>query len=318
MGIHRAGPVGLRVVAFVLALASSASGQQAPPPPAPVASTHPYFNDRGALSWSTSLEDAQEAARKSGKLILVEFGRKACGNCRAFVERVVPDARIRERLGAIAVGFAAECDPPGRRPDVAALLSEHIPNAKTLPWVGLVTADLEWVAGFSGRREAGLFILELAAAEKSPLRPAKAEVRAKLALILTLAQAAAAKGDWKGVIAAAHAADATTGRCDERAAIDEIRAHAAAWAEERLAGLAASLRAGSADMADLKTRLTSIAHDFAGEPAGADAKKGLDALARHATYVFARDAGETAKVAALREKALAEFKGTRWEALFRV
>jgi len=284
-------------------------------PPATPASSHPYFNDRGALAWSTKLADAQEAARRDGKLILIEFGRQKCGNCRSFVERVVPDPRIRPRLSAIAVGLAAECDPPGRDSEVANLLGTYLTNAKTLPFVGIVTADLEWIAGYSGQKSAGLFIEQLAAAESSPLRPANADSRAKLAPLAERARAALAKGDHAGAVTAIHAADAYKGKCDERDALEAARAEAAAWAEERLAGAAATI-AAKGDAEEAKRRLSSIAHDFAGEPAGADAKKGLDALARHATYAFARDAGDAAKLASVREKALAEFAGTRWKALF--
>jgi len=44
---------------------------------APLAGSHPHFNDGGALAWSEKLADAQKAAEKSGKLIFVEYGRKA-------------------------------------------------------------------------------------------------------------------------------------------------------------------------------------------------------------------------------------------------
>lgn len=38
--------------------------------------SHPHFNDRGTLDWSTTLTEAKEAARSSGKRILIEFGRE--------------------------------------------------------------------------------------------------------------------------------------------------------------------------------------------------------------------------------------------------
>ncbi len=38
---------------------------------------HPHFDDGGALSWTTKLADAQKAAKKAGRLILVEYGREA-------------------------------------------------------------------------------------------------------------------------------------------------------------------------------------------------------------------------------------------------
>ena len=42
-----------------------------------LAGSHPHFDDGGTLDWSEKLADAQKAAAKSGKLILVEYGRKA-------------------------------------------------------------------------------------------------------------------------------------------------------------------------------------------------------------------------------------------------
>jgi hypothetical protein len=35
---------------------------------------HPRYDDRGTLSWSTRLADAQQAAKSSGKIIFIEFG----------------------------------------------------------------------------------------------------------------------------------------------------------------------------------------------------------------------------------------------------
>jgi hypothetical protein len=37
---------------------------------------HPHFNDGGTLRWFTSLADAQKVAKKEGKLIFIEYGRK--------------------------------------------------------------------------------------------------------------------------------------------------------------------------------------------------------------------------------------------------
>jgi hypothetical protein len=40
-------------------------------------SSHPHFNDRGAVSWHTRLADALAEARGAGKFIFVEYGRYA-------------------------------------------------------------------------------------------------------------------------------------------------------------------------------------------------------------------------------------------------
>ena len=39
-------------------------------------SSHPHFDDQGTLVWYTKLADAQAAAKKEGKLIFIEYGRK--------------------------------------------------------------------------------------------------------------------------------------------------------------------------------------------------------------------------------------------------
>ena len=39
-------------------------------------SSHPHFDDQGTLTWYTKLADAQAAAKKEGKLIFIEYGRK--------------------------------------------------------------------------------------------------------------------------------------------------------------------------------------------------------------------------------------------------
>lgn len=40
------------------------------------ATPHPHFNDKGTLSWSTTMADAKAAAQAEGKHIFIEFGRE--------------------------------------------------------------------------------------------------------------------------------------------------------------------------------------------------------------------------------------------------
>ena len=44
---------------------------------APKGGKHPHFDDKGALSWSVKLADAQAAAKSQDRLIFVEYGREA-------------------------------------------------------------------------------------------------------------------------------------------------------------------------------------------------------------------------------------------------
>ncbi len=39
--------------------------------------SHPHFNDRGTLNWFETLEGAIEEAKRNGRMIFIEFGRKA-------------------------------------------------------------------------------------------------------------------------------------------------------------------------------------------------------------------------------------------------
>jgi len=38
---------------------------------------HPHFDDRGAVSWFTTLADALVAAKAANKKVFIEYGREA-------------------------------------------------------------------------------------------------------------------------------------------------------------------------------------------------------------------------------------------------
>lgn len=124
---------------------------------------HPYFRDAGTLDWRTSLDEAAAAARSSGRLIFIEYGRRKCGNCRATVETILPSSTIKARVSALCVGLAAECDTPD--PRVEALFARWLPTASILPFCALVTADLRWVDGWAGLIGTSDCLRRVAAAE---------------------------------------------------------------------------------------------------------------------------------------------------------
>jgi len=117
-------------------------------PPRATAAPHPYFDDRGTLEWYRSLDEAQAAARRTGKLIFIDSGRLRCGNCRNLIGEVMPSPRVRERMARIAIGLSDEIDRPD--PRVMQILERGVPNAQMLPLVGFVTPELRWVTGWSG------------------------------------------------------------------------------------------------------------------------------------------------------------------------
>lgn len=145
--------------ALVLAAGPSSAGAA----PDRRANAHPYFDDQGTLAWYSDLSAAQEAGRASGKLILVEYGRRACCNCRTLVQRVLPSASVKSRVASLCVGLAANCDEPD--PRVEAMFRKAMPDASMLPFVAVVSADLEFATGWNGAMDVPGCSSELTKAE---------------------------------------------------------------------------------------------------------------------------------------------------------
>jgi len=117
---------------------------------------HPLFDDQGTLTWYTNLDEAQAAARATGKLIIIESGRLRCPNCKSFVENVLTSPYVRRRIESIAIGLAIDCDTNSDM-RVENLLNSGIPDPTMLPLVGVVTPELRWVTGWSGYMDASMF-----------------------------------------------------------------------------------------------------------------------------------------------------------------
>jgi hypothetical protein len=129
------------------------------------AGSHPYFDDHGTLSWSTSLDAAVASARATDRLVFIEYGRRDCRNCKLLVQTILPACGVRERAGAACVGLAADCDDPD--PRVEAIFKTGLPCGRTLPFVGIVTSDLRWITGWQGSIGADEVVGHLALAEAS-------------------------------------------------------------------------------------------------------------------------------------------------------
>lgn len=272
---------------------------------------HPHFNDGGTLAWSTKLADAQTAAKAQDRLIFIEYGRKACGNCKAVCEGVLTDPKVKDRLSKLAVGLAAECDPPNREDAVGKLLSANLAGANTLPFCGFVTQDLQWIAGFSGYKDAAAFDAVLTQAENSPLLQAKPDVAKKLEVIAQAAEQAAEKGVWAKTLAAAKSAAELKGKCPARDRIAAAVAKGRAWAEDEISK-ALSSAVGAADRTAQRVALKRVSAAFAGEPEAKDADTGVKALERVGVIESLPDD----KQGAAKEKAAKDFAGTRWVGLF--
>lgn len=109
--------------------------------------SHPHFDDRGTLDWHTRWSQALEQARREKKLVLVEFGREACGQCRSFVQAVVPRPDVAPLLQQHVVALASDCDDPE---DEVLALAERLEDAQMLPFVLFADERGQFLDGSSG------------------------------------------------------------------------------------------------------------------------------------------------------------------------
>jgi len=190
-------------------------------------------------------------------------------------------------------------------------MRDNLKNAGTLPFAGFLTTDLQWIGGFSGFKSVDEFDAALTEAEKSPLLQAKPEATKALEALLASADKAAAKNDWKAVLAAAKSASGVKGRSPvrEQIAADVAKAHA--WAETELAKALDSAKTAT-DRNPIRATLTKLAATFAGENEAKDAESGAKALNK----LSAIEGLPAEQQPAAKEKAAKDFAGTRWAALF--
>ena len=118
-------------------------------PPVPVSSPAPAQPAPASFRWYHRWSEAQAAARQSGRHILVLSTKPDCKICEYFKDTTVP--QTEDSLRSVAVGYINEI----LSPEVVAvdnILRDNLPTAKFMPLVGFLTADMQWVHGFSGKR----------------------------------------------------------------------------------------------------------------------------------------------------------------------
>lgn len=227
------------------------------------------------------------------------------------MQRVVPHPSIKDRLAALVVGLSQDWETPEAA--IADLFQKHLPDAKSYPLVAFLTADGKWIDGYSGWLEEPDFLKMMARVEASPLLQADPGTQKQLAKHAAAVGPAAAKGDWKTVLAAGREAAKSTGRCAERTTIRAAEQQARSWAKAQLESCVASARSG-ADLAPVRKQLAAVKSQFAGEPEAVDADLGLKALQRLATVREVEANPNPARD--LRERSAAPFQDSRWAAIF--
>lgn len=217
------------------------------------------------------------------------------------------------RISALAVGLAADCDHP--ESDVQVIMQENLKGAGTLPFVGFLTPDLKWVAGFSGYKDQAAFIAVLDAVDKSPLLDASPAVKKTLLALADKATKAAEKSDWKAVITAGREGAATTGRSPDRVRLEDLVKKAHGWADGELTRIVDEVRKGG-ELPAARKAVDLVKKQMAGEPEAAEVDVGLKAFTKLATIRSVEAEPKGVDPAAMREKAAKEFDSSRWKAIF--
>jgi hypothetical protein len=290
--------------------ASSSRGSVAYPAPSPSMPSVPA----GSFSWMSSLAEAAGVARSTGRMVFVEEGRPACGNCMTLKNRIIPQPEVSADLGSIAVGYYDDVDANPASQSFQ-ILRTNLPDAMTLPLCGWLTPDLQWVHGYSGGRDAARFRAEIATARaRFRALSAAATPAAPARLGRSLGRSIGGPEVVRETVARATPAVARedvhlagAGRLAAPGSEDALRA----WANDRLDRAVDALVA--LDYARARAILAEVRSKTAGFPEEREAEKGEVAIHN----LDRIDRAEDARVATrIRDAARQDLAGTRWAPLF--
>lgn len=129
-----------------------------------VRTSHPHFNDQGTLDWHTRYAKALAVAQAEKKLVFIEMGREACGQCRSLVQAIVPRADVAPLLRDHFVALASDADDTE---DEVIELANNLEDAYMLPFVMFTDAQGKYLGGFSGSVNPSTFLATLQALVQS-------------------------------------------------------------------------------------------------------------------------------------------------------
>jgi len=176
------------------------------------------------------------------------------------------------------------------------------------------TAEADGKDASAMRADASKEFLDVVeAANKSPFLLATPAVQKKLAGLLTKAQKALEKEDWRAIVKAGQQAAKTTGRCTERDQLEAIVGKARAWAATQF-DAAIDMGQSGGDLGEARVLIQSVKSRFTKEPEAEEAETGLKALRALDRIRKAEADGKDAS--AMRADASKEFAGARWAKMF--
>ncbi|MFO0931937.1 MAG: hypothetical protein U1E39_04425 [Planctomycetota bacterium] len=270
-------------------------------PPAPPPAAAPSTG--GSFQWASSLAEAQQIARQTGRLVLIEAGRDRCKNCQELKNSIIPS--MAAELGQSVVGYYDDVDRDQGSQAFWALRN-NLPNAVTLPLVGFFTPDLRWVHGFSGHTDPAKFRSDLDRARTAPRTqgalPRDAAAR-ETAMLTSLPDAELADVGDELV------ADLETPAAAATPAVVETPVDAGTWAREALARAASALNDRDYDGA--RAILASVRERAKDAPEAREAAKGEVAI-----WNLRRMERDPADAPAVKERAQKDLRDTVWVSLF--
>ena len=284
----------------------------------------------GSFRWHTNFSEAAAQARREGKMILVGSTQPGCSLCTKFKNTIVQSAA--GQVSPLAVGYMVNAlvnDP------VWGVLKRNLPTARLMPLVGVITPDMQWLAGFGGPPDQQKLMQALSTA-RGRYRAAAAPQRAmpRVGGIRTTAQLneygevewtptgtlfpnpeAASEEAPETTPLAAPAGEALAGEPDEAPtpkapALPAPGASTEDWAVMALETVHDQIRAGELDAA--KATLAAVPARVKEGPLAREVAKGAVAIYRASE--LARTEGPTSE--AIRARARKSLRGSMWMDLF--
>jgi hypothetical protein len=177
----------LLCAALLLLLVGSRQPAEADP------SRHPLYNDGGTLSWYLDLAEAQRAAAREGKLLLIAVSIPESRACSSVIG-MIGDPEVKARMAQLCVGhhINGRISSPLYR-----TFRANLPPGSYLPWMGFFTPATGWVSGFSPSQRTTLtelrrrFLVALGEAEAHQRRAAAA----RAPRVSSMRESASARGN---------------------------------------------------------------------------------------------------------------------------